>query len=159
MLGPWFWELCWVSDGQSPGMKTKDLFLGSPSPLDMPCPVCALLDVPSHGSWCPALVLMSLQRGFEDPWAGRSQASKEGNCAYLYCDADGPWGLRPGQWLGFQQQEQPVQISRGFSLWGWSPACREGSWHCPCPDRCSAPRWDELACLGSVPKGVLSFLL
>lgn len=73
-----FWEPCWVSDGHCPGTKTKDLFLGSPSPMDMPC---AVLDLPSGGSWCPALVLMSLAGRVWDPRAGRSQASKEGNCA------------------------------------------------------------------------------
>lgn len=110
------------------------------------------LRVPSPGAAQPGREDLGIQ-GWDKP------GQQEGTCACLCCDADGPWGLGPGQWPGFQHQEQPDSgQQRLFSLCLIS-CCRERSWHCLCTDRCSAPRWDELACLDSGLKGALWFYL
>lgn len=117
MLGPCFlWEPCWVSDGQCPGMKAKDLFLGFPIPLDMPWPPSALLGVPSCGSWCPGAAEPA-REGLGIQGLGEARPARKGT-VLICCGADGPWGLSQGQWLGFQQQEQPVSgQQRLFSQW------------------------------------------
>lgn len=119
------------------------------------------LSQPSGHALCALLGVLSR---FPQPWEGlgmqglgEARTARKGTVltfvVMLMALGDSAKG---SGWVSSTRSSLSV-VCRGFSLCGRSLACREGSWHCLCTDRCSAPRWDGLASLDSGLKGVLLF--
>lgn len=106
-----------MSDGQCPGMKAKDLFLGFPIPLDMPWPPSALLGVPSCGSWCPGAAEPA-REGLGIQGLGEARPARKGTVLTFVEVLMAPGDSAKGSGWVSSSRSSLSQVSRGFSLSG-----------------------------------------